>query len=100
LPCRHGSEYMESAVSILARLAGIFVPGVAVVVAHSPRNYVNAVRLGHPPLSRGTPRTPNSLSQTLGSVYFYLLALVVCSLGYLCAIIRWVSQGGEKENHS
>jgi len=94
LPCRHGCEYMESAVSILARLAGTFVPGLAVVVAHSPRNYVNAVRLGPRRLSR---RTPNSLSKTLRSVYFYLLELVVRFLGYLCPIVRWVYHGVKRK---
>ncbi len=84
LPCRHGCEYMESAVSFLAGLAGIFEPGV---IAHSPRNYVNAVRLGPCRLSRKTPR--NSLS----SVCFILRALVVSFLGCLCAMFmgfwRW-----------
>ncbi|CAM6026591.1 unnamed protein product [Sphagnum balticum] len=94
LPCRHGPEYKESAVSILARLAGIIVPGV---VAHSPRNYVNAVRLGPYPLPKGTLETP---SQTRGSVFSCLRDLVACSLGYLYAIFRRVSQSGEKENHS
>jgi hypothetical protein len=82
LPCRHGPEYKESAVSILARLVGIFVLFGPEVVAHSPRNYVNAVRLGLLPLSGGTQR---NLSQTLASVFFCLLFLVACSLGYLYA---------------
>ncbi|CAK9866586.1 unnamed protein product, partial [Sphagnum jensenii] len=59
LPCRYGPEYKESVVSFLARLAGIIVPEL---VAHSPRNYVNAVRLGPCPLSQGTQK---NLFQTL-----------------------------------
>ncbi|KAJ7539493.1 hypothetical protein O6H91_11G096300 [Diphasiastrum complanatum] len=39
----HGENYRESGSSTLFRLAGLLSPGVA---AHSPVNYVNAVRLG------------------------------------------------------
>lgn len=44
---QHGDGFRESKLGILARFAGVFVPGVA---AHNPCNYVNAVRLGPLPL--------------------------------------------------
>ncbi|XP_062232420.1 triacylglycerol lipase OBL1-like [Phragmites australis] len=40
---KEGSDYREGAVSLLYRAAGLLVPGVA---SHSPRDYVNAIRLG------------------------------------------------------
>lgn len=42
-----GSEYAESWVSLLARVAALVVPGIG---GHSPVNYVNSVRLGPAPL--------------------------------------------------
>uniref|UniRef100_A0A7C9DJ38 Triacylglycerol lipase n=1 Tax=Opuntia streptacantha TaxID=393608 RepID=A0A7C9DJ38_OPUST len=39
----HGSDYKENWCSIFVRLIGLLVPGVS---AHSPRDYVNSVRLG------------------------------------------------------
>jgi len=43
---RHGKEYSESKFSLMSRMMGLFSPGAS---AHSPTNYVNAVRLGHCP---------------------------------------------------
>ncbi|KAL6897753.1 hypothetical protein ACP4OV_006712 [Aristida adscensionis] len=40
---KEGGDYREGAVSLLYRAAGLLVPGLA---SHSPRDYVNAVRLG------------------------------------------------------
>ncbi|KAG0593134.1 hypothetical protein KC19_1G307000 [Ceratodon purpureus] len=40
---QHGKEYSESNFSLLSRVGGLMVPGVA---GHSLTNYVNAVRLG------------------------------------------------------
>ncbi|KAJ1254273.1 hypothetical protein BS78_K095800 [Paspalum vaginatum] len=40
---KEGKDYREGAVSLLYRATGLLVPGVA---SHSPRDYVNAVRLG------------------------------------------------------
>ncbi|KAH9300027.1 hypothetical protein KI387_011610, partial [Taxus chinensis] len=40
---RKGKEFKETKVSIICRIFGILVPGV---LAHSPVNYINAVRLG------------------------------------------------------
>ncbi|CAN6358585.1 unnamed protein product [Urochloa humidicola] len=40
---KEGKDYREGAVSLLYRAAGLLVPGLA---SHSPRDYVNAVRLG------------------------------------------------------
>ncbi|XP_039125154.1 triacylglycerol lipase OBL1-like isoform X1 [Dioscorea cayenensis subsp. rotundata] len=39
----HGEEYKEGFVSIMFRAFGLIIPGVA---SHSPRDYVNAARLG------------------------------------------------------
>ncbi|KAJ7283083.1 hypothetical protein O6H91_Y349000 [Diphasiastrum complanatum] len=39
----YGESYQESMTSTVFRMAGIFLPGV---VAHSPVNYVNSIRLG------------------------------------------------------
>nr|GMC77390.1 uncharacterized protein LOC109187493 [Ipomoea batatas] len=39
----HGPEYKESWESILWRIVGLFIPGLA---AHSPVNYVTSIRLG------------------------------------------------------
>lgn len=47
LSSKHGTDYRESSASILFRLLGLVVPGVA---SHSPCNYVNSVRLGPFPL--------------------------------------------------
>jgi hypothetical protein len=47
LSSKHGTEYRESSASILFRLLGLVLPGVA---SHSPCNYVNSVRLGPFPL--------------------------------------------------
>lgn len=40
---KEGKDYREGAVSLLYRATGLLVPGIA---SHSPRDYVNAVRLG------------------------------------------------------
>ncbi|CAN6349752.1 unnamed protein product [Urochloa humidicola] len=40
---KEGKDYREGAVSLLYRAAGLLVPGLS---SHSPRDYVNAVRLG------------------------------------------------------
>jgi len=40
---KEGRDYREGAVSLVYRAAGLLVPGLA---SHSPRDYVNAVRLG------------------------------------------------------
>lgn len=40
---KEGSDYREGAVSLLFRATGLLLPGLA---SHSPRDYVNAVRLG------------------------------------------------------
>lgn len=39
----YGPEYQEGWFSILLRMIGLVLPGIS---AHSPRNYVNSVRLG------------------------------------------------------
>ncbi|KAH9300023.1 hypothetical protein KI387_011606, partial [Taxus chinensis] len=44
---RKGKEFKETKLSIICRIFGILVPGVS---AHSPVNYINAVRLGPPTL--------------------------------------------------
>ncbi|CAK9220307.1 unnamed protein product [Sphagnum troendelagicum] len=69
LTIRHGPEYQESAVSLLARVVGLAVPGV---IAHNPLNYVNAVRLGPRPL---VERIEKDIFQTLRSVFFAFPAL-------------------------
>nr|UPY89945.1 lipase-1 [Cenchrus americanus] len=43
LGMKEGKDYREGAVSLLYRASGLLVPGIA---SHSPRDYVNAVRLG------------------------------------------------------
>nr|CAB3463977.1 unnamed protein product [Digitaria exilis] len=43
LGMKEGKDYREGAVSLLYRATGLLVPGVA---SHSPRDYVNAIRLG------------------------------------------------------
>jgi hypothetical protein len=40
---KEGKDYREGAVSLLYRATGLIVPGIA---SHSPRDYLNAVRLG------------------------------------------------------
>ncbi|KAF0925702.1 hypothetical protein E2562_017266 [Oryza meyeriana var. granulata] len=40
---KEGKDYREGAVSIVFRAAGLLFPGLA---SHSPRDYVNAIRLG------------------------------------------------------
>ena len=40
---KEGKDYREGAVSLIYRAAGLLLPGIA---SHSPRDYVNAVRLG------------------------------------------------------
>ncbi|GJM95568.1 hypothetical protein PR202_ga12325 [Eleusine coracana subsp. coracana] len=40
---KEGRDYREGAVSLLYRASGLIIPGLA---SHSPRDYVNAVRLG------------------------------------------------------
>ena len=40
---KEGKDYWEGAVSLLYRAAGLLLPGLA---SHSPRDYVNAIRLG------------------------------------------------------
>uniref|UniRef100_A0A0E0KYM0 Fungal lipase-type domain-containing protein n=1 Tax=Oryza punctata TaxID=4537 RepID=A0A0E0KYM0_ORYPU len=40
---KEGKDYREGAVSIVYRTAGLLFPGLA---SHSPRDYVNAIRLG------------------------------------------------------
>lgn len=40
---KYGTEYQETSASIMFRVLGLLLPGVA---AHSPCNYVNSVRLG------------------------------------------------------
>jgi len=69
LTIRHGPQYQESAVSLLARVVGLTVPGV---IAHNPTNYVNAVRMGPCPLAE---RIEKDIFQTLRSVFFALPAL-------------------------
>lgn len=44
---RYGAEFSESVISLLARGAGLLVPGIS---SHSTCNYVNSVRLGPSPL--------------------------------------------------
>uniref|UniRef100_A0A0D3G3D2 Fungal lipase-type domain-containing protein n=1 Tax=Oryza barthii TaxID=65489 RepID=A0A0D3G3D2_9ORYZ len=41
---KEGKDYREGPVSIVYRAAGLLFPGLA---SHSPRDYVNAIRLGH-----------------------------------------------------
>ncbi|CAK9860162.1 unnamed protein product [Sphagnum jensenii] len=69
LTIRHGPQYQESTVSLLARVVGLTLPGV---IAHNPINYVNAVRLGPCPL---TERIKKDIFQTLRSVFLALPAL-------------------------
>ncbi|KAH9543158.1 hypothetical protein CY35_13G048100, partial [Sphagnum magellanicum] len=69
LTIRHGPQYQESAVSLLAQVVGLTVPGV---IAHNPINYVNAVRLGPCSLAE---RIEKHIFQTLRSVFFALPAL-------------------------
>lgn len=40
---KYGTQYKETSASIMFRVFGLLLPGVA---AHSPCNYVNSVRLG------------------------------------------------------
>ncbi len=69
LTIRHGPQYQESAVSLLARVVGLTVPGV---IPHNPINYVNAVQLGPCSLAE---RIEKDIFQTLRSVFFALPAL-------------------------
>jgi hypothetical protein len=69
LTIRHGPQYQESAVSLLARVVGLTIPGL---IAHNPINYVNAVRLGPYPL---VERIKKDIFQTLRSVFLALPAL-------------------------
>ncbi len=69
LTIRHGPQYQESTVSLLARVVGLTLPGV---VAHNPLNYVNAVRLGPCPLAETIKK---DIFQTLRSVFLALPAL-------------------------
>ncbi|KAJ7557290.1 hypothetical protein O6H91_05G120800 [Diphasiastrum complanatum] len=54
----HGRSYRESGSSTLFRVSGLLLPGVA---AHSPVNYVNAVRLG----IKAHRRSRSSLNQSI-----------------------------------
>ncbi|XP_057871014.1 triacylglycerol lipase OBL1-like [Cryptomeria japonica] len=43
-----GESFKETKLSIISRIFGILVPGIS---AHSPVNYINAIRLGPPRLN-------------------------------------------------
>jgi hypothetical protein len=64
---KHGHDYQESLIALLLRFIGLVFPGVA---AHSPINYVNAVRLGPYPLVRkimeGVARITENLKNIKG----------------------------------
>lgn len=47
MPREHGEGFRESRMSMLFRMVGLLLPGIA---AHSPTNYVNSIRLGPLPL--------------------------------------------------
>ena len=45
----YGKDFKEGTLSILQRILGLLLPGIA---GHMPTNYVNAIRLGPPILFR------------------------------------------------
>ena len=45
----YGKDFKEGTLSILQRIVGLLLPGIA---GHIPTNYVNAIRLGPPILFR------------------------------------------------
>ena len=45
----YGKDFKEGTLSILQRIVGLLLPGIA---GHLPTNYVNAIRLGPPILFR------------------------------------------------
>jgi hypothetical protein len=65
LSLKHGNDYQESLIALLFRIIGLFFPGVA---AHSPINYVNAVRLGPYPLVRRIMEGVAWISENLTSI--------------------------------
>jgi hypothetical protein len=65
LSLKHGHDYQESLIALLFRIIGLFFPGVA---AHSPINYVNAVRLGPYPLARKIMEGVARISENLKSI--------------------------------
>ncbi|CAM6032373.1 unnamed protein product [Sphagnum compactum] len=65
LSMEHGHDYKESLIALLLRFIGLFVPGLA---AHSPINYVNAVRLGPYPLARKIMEGVSRISENLKSI--------------------------------
>lgn len=48
IAAKHGEGFRENELGMIARIAGVLLPGVA---AHNPCNYVNSVRLGPLPLA-------------------------------------------------
>jgi hypothetical protein len=52
-----GREFKETKLSIFGRILGLLVPGVS---AHSPVNYINAIRLGPATLNPTMSTTPHS----------------------------------------
>jgi hypothetical protein len=65
LGLKHGHDYQESLIAFLFRIIGLFLPGIA---AHSPINYVNAVRLGPYPLVRRIMEGVARISENLKSI--------------------------------
>lgn len=53
-----GREFKETKLSIFGRILGLLVPGVS---AHSPVNYINAIRLGPATLNPTMSTTPHSV---------------------------------------
>lgn len=47
IPLEYGEEFRETKLSVLYRLVGLLLPGIA---GHSPTNYMNSIRLGPLPL--------------------------------------------------
>lgn len=62
IAAQHGEGFRENRLGMVARLAGVLLPGVA---AHNPCNYVNAVRLGPLPLKQRLMGDISDLSQEL-----------------------------------
>jgi hypothetical protein len=73
LTIRHGPQYQESAVSLLARVVALSVPGV---IAHNPINYVNAVRLGPCLLLKGSKKTFSKLWEVSSLLYLLFWAML------------------------
>jgi hypothetical protein len=65
LSMKHGHDYQESLIALLLRFIGLFFPGVA---AHSPINYVNAVRLGPYPLARKIMEGVGQITENLKNI--------------------------------